>query len=62
VPKKKQKVDKVDSLRIKAEQDRQLAWEDDLHTLHEQGLRIIVIEGFYTEEEVRQEEAAGHID
>jgi hypothetical protein len=35
VPKKKQKVDKVDALRIKAEQERQLAWEDDLVTLHE---------------------------
>ena len=30
--------------------------------MHEQGLRIIVIEGFYTEEEVRREEAAGRID
>ena len=52
MPKKKQKVDKVELLRIKAEQDRQLAWEDDLHTMHEKGLRIVILEGMYTEEEV----------
>ena len=27
-------------------------WEDDLHTMHEKGLRIIILEGMYTEEEV----------
>ncbi len=54
VPKKKVKLDKNEAIRIRAEQERQLAWEDDLETLHEQGLRIIVIEEFYTEREVME--------
>ncbi len=52
VPRKKQKVDKLEMMRIKAEQERQLAWEDDLHTLHEKGLRIIILQGIYTQDEV----------
>jgi hypothetical protein len=47
VPRKKQKVDKLEMLRIKAEQERQLAWDDDLH-IHEMGLRIVILEGIYT--------------
>ena len=42
----------MELLRIKAEQERQLAWEDDLHTMHEKGLRIVILEGMYTEDEV----------
>ena len=52
VPRKKQKVDKLEMVRIKAEQERQLAWEDDLHTMHEKGLRIVILESLYTEEEI----------
>ena len=45
-------MDKLELFRIKAEQERQLAWEDDLDTMHEKGLRIIILEGMYTDEEV----------
>ena len=47
-------------MRIKAEQERQLAWEDDLHTMHEKGLRIVILEGMYTLEEVQAN--AGNIE
>ena len=52
VPRKKQKVDKLELLRIKAEQERQLAWDDDLR-VHEVGLHIIILEHIYTEEELK---------
>lgn len=51
VPRQKQKVDKLEKLRIRAEQERALAWEDDDH-IHEIGLRIVILEGIYTEDEV----------
>lgn len=60
MPKKKQKLDKLEMMRIKAEQERQLAWEDDLHTMHEKGLRIVILEGMYTLEEVQAN--AGNIE
>jgi len=62
VPRKKQKIEKIDALRIKAERDRQLAWEDDIETMHEQGLRIIIIEGMYTEDEVLMSERNDTVD
>ena len=54
MPKKRQKLDKVEQMRIKAEQQRQFAWEED--ELHEIGLKIIILEGLYTLDEVRQNE------
>ena len=51
VPRKKQKVDPLDKLRIKAEQERLLAWDDDMH-IHEIGLRIIILEHVFTQAEV----------
>lgn len=39
-------------MRIKAEQERNLAWDDDLQ-IHEKGLRIIVLDQVYTPEEVQ---------
>ncbi len=51
VPRKKQKVDPLEKLRIKAELERKLGDEDDVH-IHEIGLRIVILEGMYTEEEV----------
>ena len=62
MPRKKQKIEKIDALRIKAERDRQLAWEDDIETMHEQGLRIIIIEGMYTEDEVLMSERNDTVD
>ncbi|CDW88320.1 rna binding domain protein [Stylonychia lemnae] len=53
VPRKKQKIDPLEKLRIKAEQERQLAWDDDMH-IHEIGLRIVILEGMFTMEEVEQ--------
>lgn len=47
MPRQKLKVDKLEKLRIKAEQERQLAWEDDDH-IHDIGLRIVILEGIYT--------------
>lgn len=41
----------MEKLRIKAELERKLGDEDDLH-IHEIGLRIVILEGMYTEEEV----------
>ena len=34
-------------MRIKAEQKRHLAWDDD--EIHEIGLKIVIIERFFTE-------------
>ena len=50
VPKKRQKLDKVEQLRIKAEQKRNLAWDDD--EVHDIGLKIIILERFFTQDEV----------
>ncbi len=48
-------------MRIKAEQERQLAWDDDDH-IHEIGLRIIILEGIYTEAEVIENQEIGQLD
>ena len=50
-PKKRQKIDPLEKLRIQAEQQRHLAWDDDFH-IHDLGLRIIILEGMYTIEEI----------
>ena len=39
-------------MRIKAEQDKQKAWEDE--ELHDNGLKIVILQGFYTQEELQQ--------
>ena len=41
-----QKLDKVEKMRIKAEMDKQKAWDDS--ELHHIGLKVVVLEGFYT--------------
>jgi hypothetical protein len=38
-------------MRIRAEQERQMAWEDD-DQVHDRGLRIVILEGIYTQLEV----------
>ena len=50
VPKKKQKVDKVEQMRIKAEQMRHLAWDED--EIHDIGLKIVILLKFFTEVEL----------
>ena len=52
VPKEVHKLDKVEKMRIKAEHERQMAWDED--QLHEVGLKIVILEGFYTLEEIEQ--------
>ena len=37
-------------MKIKAEIDKQKAWEDE--ELHDSGLKIVILEGFYTLAEV----------
>eukprot|EP00347_Sterkiella_histriomuscorum_P022714 403337435 len=51
IPRKIQKIDPLEKLRIKAEQERQLGWDDDMH-IHEIGLKIVILEGMFTQEEV----------
>ena len=46
IPKEAKKVDKVEQLRIKQEMDKQKAWDD--HEIESQGLKVVVIEEFYT--------------
>jgi len=50
VPKEAHKLDKIEKLRIKAEHERQMAWDEE--ELHEVGLKIVILEGFYTLEEM----------
>lgn len=52
VPKETHKLDKIEKLRIKAEHDRQMAWDED--ELHNVGLKIVILEGFYTSQELEQ--------
>lgn len=54
LPKQKRKVEKVELLRLKAEQLRHMAFEEDEHSIHEKGLRIVILEGIYTGEEVEE--------
>ena len=51
-PREVQKGDRVTQMKVKAEQDKQKAWEDE--ELHDSGLKIIVLQGFYTQTEVEQ--------
>ena len=44
-----QKLDKVEKMRIKAEMDKQKAWDDS--ELHHVGLKVVILQGFYTQEE-----------
>lgn len=40
------KVDKIEKMRIKAEMDKQKAWDDS--ELHHVGLKVVILQGFYT--------------
>lgn len=42
-----QKLDKVEKMRIKAEVDKQKAWDDE--ELHHSGLKVVILKGFYTQ-------------
>lgn len=46
-----QKLDKVEKMRIKAEMDKQKAWDDS--ELEHAGLKVIILVGFYTQEELQ---------
>ena len=50
VPREIHKLDKVEKMRLKAERERQMAWDED--ELHEVGLKIVILEGFFTVVEV----------
>jgi len=50
VAKEAHKFDKIERMRIKAEHDRQMAWDEE--QVHEVGLKIIILEGFYTIDEI----------
>lgn len=47
-----QKLDKVEKMRIKAEVDKQKAWDDS--ELEHAGLKVVILQGFYTPEELQQ--------
>ena len=49
-PRDTAKVDKIEKMRIKAQQERQNAWDEDDE--HDIGLKIVILEDFYTVEEV----------
>ena len=46
-----QKLDKVEKMRIKAEMGKQKAWEDS--ELHHVGLKVVILQGFYTQDEMQ---------
>lgn len=46
-----QKADKVEKMRIKAEMDKQKAWDDS--ELHHSGLKVVILKGFYTTAELQ---------
>jgi len=51
-PREVHKLDKIEKLRIKAEHERQMAWDEE--ELHEVGLKIVILEGFYTLDEIEE--------
>ena len=53
-PRQAQKIDKVEKMRIRAQVEKQKAWDD--HELEQGGLKVVILEGFYTLEEIYQAE------
>lgn len=51
-PREVKKIDKIEKLRIKAEHERQTAWGDE--EIHNIGLKIVVLENFYTYDEMME--------
>mgnify|MGYP000923657906 CR=1 FL=1 len=46
-----QKADKVEKIRIKAEMEKQKAWDDS--ELHHAGLKVVILKDFFTQEELQ---------